>query len=126
MSLSCYCESDGDFEWYYLPPNDFSTLETKRSRKCSSCKQKIKVGETVAKFRRFRSPVNDIEERIYGEDVKLAPYYMCETCGGLFFAIQEMDMCCDIEKNIKEQIAEYREITRMNEAHNDKDKRREP
>lgn len=114
MSLSCYCESD-DADWYYDGPDDFEILNTKRSRKCCSCKKQIKPGDTVIRFHRWRSPsdrCNFIEESIYGEEVPLAPWFMCETCGGLFLAIHEAGMCCDIEENMAEQIKEYRDAER--------------
>lgn len=110
MSLSCYCDSD-DADWYYEPADDFSVLDTKRSRRCCSCGEKIAVGEDVLRFRRFRSPNDEfgIEESIYGDEVPLAPWYMCETCGGLFWAVQDLGMCCDITHNIAGQIKEYRQ-----------------
>ena len=115
MSLSCTCDFDGDFDWYYYSADDFSILDTKRSRKCCSCKTKIPVGSEVLRFRRYRSPsdrCNYIEEYIYGDEVPLTPWYMCEECGGLYFAVQDLNMCCDIGRSIKHQIAEYREEER--------------
>jgi len=108
MGLSCSC--GGDFDWYYDIPDDFSVLKTKRSRKCCSCGSRIAIGDTVLPFTRWRPPserCNYIEESIYGDEVPLATWYMCETCGGLFLAIQERGMCCDIEENMSAQIKEY-------------------
>lgn len=110
MSLSCSCEND-DAEWYYEADDDFSTLATKRSRRCCSCRKRIAVGDECVHLRRWRSPGYDtIEERIYGEDgeVALASWYLCETCGGLHWAVTDLDMCLDIDQNIAAQIKEYR------------------
>jgi hypothetical protein len=113
MSLSCYCESD-DPDWWFTTNQDFSTLSTKRGRKCCSCRTRIAPGDCVLEFRRWRNPKYDVEDHIYGEcgEVPLAPWFMCEVCGGLFFAIEELDMCCDIQKNIASQIREFREVER--------------
>ena len=74
MSLSCSC-GDGDFAWYYSGvPSDVAPLATKRARKCCSCGCKLKPGDDVAEFSRWRGPVTDIEERIFGDEVPLASW----------------------------------------------------
>jgi hypothetical protein len=93
MSVACDCDTDGD--WYYLGPDDFTVLETKRSRKCMSCGERIAVGDECAEFPRCR-PSNDeyeMEYRIYGDDVPIATWYACETCAGLYFSITELGYC---------------------------------
>lgn len=109
MSISCGCDYD-DFEWRYISPNDFSVLKTKRSRKCCSCGCGLKPGDEVAEFARERSPQNDIEERIYGDDVPIAPWFMCEECGGLFMAMQEAGFCITLSKgeNMRSLVAAAR------------------
>lgn len=106
MGLSCSCDND-DADWYYNALEDFTVLKTKRSRKCTSCKVKIIPGNTVLEFYRYRSPRHEIEEVIYDDQVPLASWYMCETCGGLYMAVDELGMCCDITYPISEQIKEY-------------------
>lgn len=106
MSLSCYCESD-EADWYFEAADDFIDLATKRGRKCSSCRTKIKPGETALEFKRWRPPSGCnwiIEEAIHGDQVPLASWYMCEACGGLFLSVQELGMCCDITENVAQQI----------------------
>lgn len=110
MALSCSCENDGA-DWWYEPADDLSALDTKRGRKCCSCGTKIKPGDDVLHLRRWRSPserCNYIEESIYGDEVPLASWFLCETCDGLYFAVQDLGMCCDVGKNIAHQIKEYR------------------
>lgn len=97
MSISCGCDYD-DFEWTYTPPDDFSPLLTKRSRKCCSCGCSMKPGDTVAIFDRSKRPSNDIEERIYGDEVPLATWFMCEECGGLFMALEDSGFCISLSK----------------------------
>ena len=113
MGLSCDYDGDGDFAWYYDEPDlhDFSKLETKRARHCCSCGEKISVGSDVLKFRRHRPPsdrCNYIKEAIYGDEVPLAPWYLCETCGGLFMAISELDLCYSLGSDIRDDIREWR------------------
>lgn len=107
MSISCFCD-DYDPDWYYVARDDFEELNTKRSRRCCSCKSVLRQGDTVLKFVRWRSPLTLIEESIKGDEVNIAPWYMCEVCGGLFFAIEEAGMCCDIRESLADQIKEYR------------------
>lgn len=109
MSLSCSC--GGEYDWYYDPPSDFTVLSTKRARKCCSCGTRLPVGTTVLKFRRWRSPTDDIEERIHGEEVALAPWVMCEPCGGLFLALNELGYCIPIdEEPMRELVREHNEM----------------
>lgn len=107
MSLSCSCEYD-DPDWWYEPDEDFSLLATKRGRKCCSCKVRIPVGADALAFRRWRSPeYGSIEERIYGDEVPMSPWFMCEKCGGLYMAVSDLKFCCNIEEDIATQIREY-------------------
>lgn len=112
MTLSCYCDFDSeDADWFYTVANNFSVLDTKRSRKCCSCKTKINPGDTALEVYRNRSPsdrCNYIEESIYGDEVPLASWYMCEACGGLHFAVEDLGMCYAIGESIKDQIREFR------------------
>lgn len=116
MSLSCNTDIDGgDSEWYWYQPGELVPLTTKRSRKCCSCKTKINVGDASLKFPRYRptSPRhNYIEESIYGDEVPLAPWFMCETCGGLYYSLTELGFCMDISDSLARQIKEYREEER--------------
>lgn len=117
MSLSCSCDSDGDGDWYwgFSDTPDFSVLTTKRYRKCCCCKRKIVPGQEVLELPRWRSPserCNYIEEKIYGDEVPLAPYFMCEECGGLAMAVMELGMCFDIGEPMRQQIREYMKMSK--------------
>jgi hypothetical protein len=97
MSLSCYCDDYDGSGWYYYGPEDYMTLNTKRSRKCCSCKSKIKPGDLCTKF--VREKYNDdmsVEYRIYGDTMELAPYWMCEECSDLYFNLDELGFCITI------------------------------
>jgi predicted RNA-binding Zn-ribbon protein involved in translation (DUF1610 family) len=112
MMLSCTCsEYDGDAEWYYSEPQDFTKLETKRSRKCRSCKKKIEVGAVSIAFDRYRSPRHEIEERIWGDEVSLADWYLCEECGEIFFNLSAAGYCIKLGDDMRLCLAEYHEIS---------------
>jgi hypothetical protein len=90
VTLSCTCEDYG--EWYYENQEQLP-LTTKRSRKCCSCGSKIAVGDLSTKFRRYRQPDSDFEERFHGDEVPMTSWYMCEVCGDLFDSLKELGYC---------------------------------
>lgn len=101
MSISCGCKWDADGEdWYYFCPDDFTKLSTKRSRRCISCGTKIQPGDECVKFQRERNPQHDVEVRIYGEggEIPMAPWFMCEECGGVYLSITELGYCINLKK----------------------------
>lgn len=118
MSLTCECpyDDDGDAAWYWWAPKDYSLLETKRSRRCSSCGTLIKPGATVLRFRRAREPRNEIEENIYGEGpeaVPLAPRHLCECCGDIYYNLTELEFCLGPDDNMPDMLADYVEMQKQ-------------
>lgn len=74
MSISCDCYYDGDkYDEYYYVPDNFTKLETKRRKRCISCKGLMKHGETCVRFNRARAARCEYEENRFGEAVRLAP-----------------------------------------------------
>lgn len=111
MSISCTCDSDGGYDWYYIADlTDFKPLNTKRGRKCCACKKPIKIGDDCVSLSRYRSPNSDIEDRIYGDEVPMPTWYLCEECGGLAMALSDVDLCYSVEEPLKRQIQEWREM----------------
>ena len=108
MPLSCDCDCDGD--WFYMGPSDYSVLNTKRSRKCCSCGAKIQPGDTVNRYQRFRGPNNDIEERIYGDEVPMSDKYHCEECADLYWNLDALGYCVLLDDNMRSLIKEYAEM----------------
>jgi hypothetical protein len=111
MSLFCDAsgyDTDGE-DWWWHQPADEAPLATKRSRKCCSCGAKVGVGETARKVARYR-PATEFEEMrgIACDEVPLADWYLCETCGDLADSLAELGFCYDIGENLAKQIAEYR------------------
>lgn len=91
MPLACGYY-DGDFEWYYVVPHDYTVAQPTRSgrRKKCSCGTFINPGELCAEFDRSRNSRNEIEERIYGDAVPLANRFLCERCADLYFSLTEL------------------------------------
>jgi len=58
----------------------------------------IRRGATVGKFACARQPKTDLEYRIYGEEVPLAPQFMCERCFGLYLSATEAGYCYEMVK----------------------------
>jgi hypothetical protein len=112
--LSCSCpDYDDDVSYWYTPPEDYSVLDTKRSRKCKSCGARIAVGDLTAKFIRWREASSDIEIKILGEgyEVYLADWYLCEACADQFFNLTELGFCMSPEDNLPEALADYVQLT---------------
>ena len=116
MPLSCYCDDDGD--WFHEPPDDYSVLDTKRSRKCASCHDRIPIGALVLKMRCWHFPRDEIEQRIYHEDTELdmAPRYLCERCGDLYLSLTELGFCLNLGEDMRELVRDYAAMQEENRA----------
>lgn len=108
--LSCSCDIDG-YGWYYNPPDDFKTFTAKRRKRCCSCFKLIGQGESCLEFDRFRDPLTDIEERICGDEVYLASWYMCEWCGEMFLNLGAVGYCHYLGDSMKETMEDYWDLT---------------
>jgi hypothetical protein len=109
--LSCYCvEWDGDGVGWNVP-NNFTNLNTKKGRRCQSCKTIIKPGNTCLEFERFRYPQSEIELKIYSEEEELpmASHYLCEHCGEIFINLDDMKFCITPYENMDELLKEYQQ-----------------
>ena len=108
MSLSCGC--DADVGWHYYPASDYAPLATKRSRKCCSCGERIAVGDLSLKLERSCPPRNDIEERIYLDEVPLPSWYLCEDCADQYYNLSELGYCITLPDNLKKLVKEHAAI----------------
>lgn len=111
LSCSCDYELDSPGAWAYYPPKDFTKLDTKRRKRCCSCGQLIDVGGECLNFQRERAAYTDIEVRISGEIVGMAPLYMCEACGEIFLNLDALHYCLDITKPMAGYLDEYHRLT---------------
>mgnify|MGYP000533641920 CR=1 FL=1 len=110
MSLSCQCHDYDGEGWSYWKPTEESTLQTKKARRCCSCNDLIKPGSPVVPFPRFRRPNSDIEERIHGDEVYLANWFMCEKCGDMYWSLDELGFCITLGEEMRELTREYAEV----------------
>lgn len=108
--LSCSCDYDGD-GWYYIQACDFETFARKKRKRCCSCHQLIDIGARCVVFDRYRPPVSDIEERICGDEVELASWFMCEWCGEMYFNLESLGYCIFLGDSMKENLQEYWDMT---------------
>ena len=110
MGLTCECgDWDGD-GWYYHGPYE-GYYNPWRGKRCCSCGSMVRTGDTCVNFPRYRGPVSEIEERIYGEEVPLASWVMCETCGDLFWSLDALGFCISIgADSMRELTRQYAEI----------------
>ena len=129
MRLSCSCpEFNGDGFYYTIKSKllcetpiymdgkaiwdqeFFFPLTTKSSRRCKSCNTKIKVGDDCIEFERHISTEGDeIKERIYGDEMRLASWFHCAKCGEQYLNLEELGYCVDIAENMHDLLMEYRE-----------------
>ena len=109
MSISCGCAfydpSDFD-EWYYYP-DDFTIYTKKRACKCSSCKKKIINGDTIIEIAHIRKPLTDVEYKICGDEVPLAPKRTRAKCGEIFMALVAYGYCVDVDENMALSLKEH-------------------
>jgi len=108
MSLTCSC--DGDYDWYYDKPDDYSLLETNRRRRCVSCNDLIELGATVTLHTCWRPPNCDYEENRFGDEVQLANKYHCEKCADIEFNLTELGFCINLGDNMNDLLHDYHEV----------------
>jgi hypothetical protein len=111
MTLTCECDH-GDADWYYIPPDEVKPLDRKRWRKCWSCKHIIRPGDDCAEFYRYRSPANYIEERIHGDEVPMASWFLCDRCFGLYESLDSLGFCIQLNESLIETCREYGRMQR--------------
>ena len=114
MGLSCECGVDeGEWEWWYEISNDadFEPLDTKKRKRCASCNTLIDVKSDCLRFEKFRYPKDEIEERLYGNEIRLADQYLCRACGEIYLNLDAAGYCYQLGEDLREQLKEYWEIT---------------
>jgi hypothetical protein len=130
--MSLFCDNDRDTDgcdWWWYPPKDEAPLATKRSRKCCSCGEKVSRGDTARMVERYRPPTEFEETRgIACDEVPMADWYLCETCGDLADSLSELGFCYTLGdgESLKQQLKEYRQAeqedkerqARWNATHN--------
>lgn len=108
MTLLCSCDFDiSDYDYWQEGDSGFQPFVSKRRKRCCSCNSLIEINASSVEFYYFRSPRDEIEERIHGDQVSLASDHMCEECAGLYYALSELGYdCLNIRHPMKEHIKE--------------------
>lgn len=106
--LSCECNDIDDDGWWYYRPQDYSVMPFKaHSVKCCSCGEVIKPFSLVTMLHRYRSPVNEIELNIEGDEVQLATWYQCEQCSDYYFNLDALGFCLYAGDDMREHMESY-------------------
>jgi len=111
MPLTCSCDFDSEYDWYYISPNDYTVFSGKRRKRRTSCRELINFDESVASFSCYRPARDEIEERIYGEDgeIDIADKILCEKCSDIYFSLRELGFeCISPKENMYELAKEHR------------------
>ena len=114
MPLTCECPYDDESTlWFYEPPDDFSTINTKRRRRCSSCNALIDNGALCLCFKRWRFARGEYEENRFGDgsEISLASMYFCEHCGEIYLNLDALKYCVYPGENMNEILSEYHAMT---------------
>jgi hypothetical protein len=112
--LSCNCDFDTD-DWWYDPPSDFTIYDKWVGKVCCSChKSIIRFGDLCIAFNRFRNSWSDIEEKIWGDTVQLADWYLCESCGEIYLNLDSLGYCYLLGEDITDNLRDYWDITNFN------------
>lgn len=107
--LTCEC-GEGDYAYWYDDHRPVGPLNTKRSRRCRSCGERIAVGEDCKPFYRWRYPnEGSVEERIYGEggEVPMTTWYFCDRCAGLYESLDGLGFCGLLGQDMRKVAREY-------------------
>jgi hypothetical protein len=134
MPLSCSCDFDAEpGQKVTYGGSDFEPLETKKRKRCKSCKELIDIGSFCVRFDVYKIPEYEVEINIYGEDgeMPMADIYFCETCGEIYHNLESVGFCVlpwdDMREmlrdyqhdyappklNIKERDSEWRKLTKL-------------
>ena len=111
MPLYCGEPDIESCEWFYIEPEDFTTLQTKRRKRCCSCNSLININDVTLRFHRFRYPTDwEVNVNMHSEDteINIADYHMCEGCGDQYFNLSELGFCTGITDNIFDLLEDYK------------------
>jgi hypothetical protein len=68
----------------------------------------VRRGEKHIRVERWRAPANDVEDRIYGDEVPLACWVVCESCAPIIVGFHEMNVDMDLgHSNLHDLLGEF-------------------
>ena len=116
VMLSC---SHEEGSWYYYHPDKFGLFQQDKRKRCCSCHKLININDQCVEFIRCRETRSDVEEKIHGDEVPLASYFMCEKCGEIYFNLSNIGYCICLGDNMNELLSEYWKLINFKPINND-------
>jgi hypothetical protein len=126
MGLSCSCGYEdydfdyGDWVYWFEAITDFVPLDSKKRKRCCSCKSLIDIGSLCVKYPRYRYPYNEVEARIVGADpdlneeptIQIADHYHCEKCAEIWLNLTDIGYeCLSPKENMPDALKKYQELS---------------
>lgn len=107
MTISCAIDVD-DAAWWWTSSMRLFIYDKPRGKRCCSCGDMVRRGEKHIRVERWRAPANDVEDRIYGDEVPLACWVMCESCAPIFVKLYKMNVEMDLgHSNLHDLLGEF-------------------
>ncbi|MBU2844033.1 hypothetical protein [Acidithiobacillus thiooxidans] len=91
MTISCAIECDGA-AWWWSANMRLLPYDKNRGKRCCSCGDMVRRGAKYIQVERWRDNANEVEERIYGDEVPLASWVVCESCAPIFVKFYNMNV----------------------------------
>ncbi|MDD2748656.1 hypothetical protein [Acidithiobacillus thiooxidans] len=110
MTISCAIECDGA-AWWWNANMRLLPYDKKKGKRCCSCGDMVQHGAKYIQVERWRDCANEVEERIYGDEVPLASWVVCESCAPIFVKLHEMNVDVDLgNSNFHDLLGEFESI----------------
>ncbi|MBU2839457.1 hypothetical protein HF670_07750 [Acidithiobacillus thiooxidans] len=91
MTISCAIECDGA-AWWWSANMRLLPYDKNRGKRCCSCGDMVRRGAKYIQVERWRDNANEVEERIYGDEVPLASWVVCESCAPISVKFYNMNV----------------------------------
>ena len=110
MTISCAVDCDGA-AWWWSANMRLLPYDKNRGKRCCSCGDMVCRGAQYIQVERWRECVSDIEQRIYGDEVPLASWVICESCAPIFVKLHEMNVDVYLgDSNLHDILVEFEAI----------------
>ena len=59
----------------------------------------------------MRGPRSVVEERIMGDEIYIAPWFLCSKCGEILLNLTAYGYCVELQESMEEQLHEHWRLT---------------